>query len=58
MQKKISNIEQGISNIEGSDTSKFDIPCSTFDIWFLAFSFPSSSSYILQVTLRRVPVEI
>jgi hypothetical protein len=30
--KQISNIEQGISNREVSGTSKFDIPCSIFDI--------------------------
>jgi predicted ATP-grasp superfamily ATP-dependent carboligase len=31
-EKQISNIEQGITKVEVSGTSKFDIPCSTFDI--------------------------
>ncbi len=30
--RQISNIEQGITNAEVSGTSKFDIPCSTFEI--------------------------
>jgi len=30
MKKQISNIEQGISNIEVRETSAFDVPCSLF----------------------------
>jgi len=40
-QSKMSNIEQGISNVEGKAvTSKFEIPCSIFDILFW---FPESN---------------
>jgi hypothetical protein len=33
LKKRMSNIEQGIMNVEGQDKpSVFDIPCSIFDI--------------------------
>jgi hypothetical protein len=36
-EKRMSNIEQGISNVEGKTRavipSTFEIPCSIFDIW-------------------------
>jgi hypothetical protein len=34
LKKRISNIEQGISNAEVLGTSRFNIPCSIFEIIF------------------------
>jgi hypothetical protein len=54
---RISNKEQGMSNIEGevssqkyfyiqTSTSIFDIPCSLFDILFYSYTSPLAPKYL------------
>ena len=53
--KEISNIEQGISKAEGDRTSKFDIPCSIFEIkLFFFLQTKSAGSASLVIGLMRL----